>query len=106
MLFGNDLIEQAKSENSVIPSVVLKCIREVESRGLSVEGIYRKSGTFGQVRELQEAFNENKNPKLSQYQDIHVVATLLKLYFRELSSPLITNAFICKFLLLFLVYVN
>ncbi|KAG2208650.1 hypothetical protein INT47_007748 [Mucor saturninus] len=94
LIFGNDLIEQAKSENSVIPSVVLKCVREVESRGISAEGIYRKSGTFGQVRELQEAFNENKNPKLSQYQDIHVIATLLKLYFRELASPLISNDFI------------
>lgn len=103
MIFGNDLIEQAKSENSVIPSVVLKCVREVESRGLSAEGIYRKSGTFGQVLELQGAFNENKNPKLSQYQDIHVIATLLKLYFRELSSPLISNDFICKYLTLFLV---
>lgn len=97
MIFGNDLIQQARSENSVIPSVVLKCVREVEARGLSVEGIYRKSGTLGQVKELQDAFDENKNPKLAKYQDINVIASLLKLYFRELSTPLISDDFICKF---------
>jgi hypothetical protein len=32
-VFGNDLIQQAKSESSVIPNVVLICVREVESRG-------------------------------------------------------------------------
>ncbi|GAN02985.1 hypothetical protein MAM1_0032d02435 [Mucor ambiguus] len=94
LIFGNDLIQQSRSENSVIPSVVLKCVREVEARGLSVEGIYRKSGTLGQVKELQDAFNENKNPKLSKYQDINVITSLLKLYFRELSTPLLSDDFI------------
>ncbi|KAK4520570.1 Oligopeptidase A [Mucor velutinosus] len=94
LIFGNDLIQQARSENSVIPSVVLKCVREVEARGLSVEGIYRKSGTLGQVKELQDAFDENKNPKLSKYQDINVITSLLKLYFRELSTPLLPGDFI------------
>jgi hypothetical protein len=37
LVFGNDLIQQAKSENSVIPNVVLQCIREVESRGKNHE---------------------------------------------------------------------
>lgn len=32
-MFGNDIIQQARSENSVIPNVVLMCVREVESRG-------------------------------------------------------------------------
>ncbi|CAO0799313.1 unnamed protein product [Mucor circinelloides] len=94
LVFGNDLIQQARSENSVIPSVVLKCVREVEARGLSVEGIYRKSGTLGQVKELQDAFDENNNAKLSKYQDINVITSLLKLYFRELSTPLISDDFI------------
>lgn len=94
LVFGNDLIQQARSENSVIPSVVLKCVREVEARGLSVEGIYRKSGTLGQVKELQDAFDENTNPKLSKYQDINVITSLLKLYLRELSTPLLSDDFI------------
>jgi hypothetical protein len=63
--------------------------------GLSVEGIYRKSGAFAQVKELQDAFDENKNPKLSKYQDINVITSLLKMYFRELPVPLIPSDFIC-----------
>ncbi|KAI9482875.1 MAG: Rho GTPase activation protein [Benjaminiella poitrasii] len=94
LVFGNDLVLQAKSENSIIPSIVLRCIREVESRGMSVEGIYRKSGTFGQIRELQELFNLRKDPQLSSYQDINVITSLLKLYFRALPAPIISNDFI------------
>lgn len=95
-MFGNDLIDQARLEKSVIPSVVLKCIREVESRGLHVEGIYRKSGTFGHVKELKNAFNENKQPKLSNYDDIHVITNLLKLYLRDLPLPALSKEFTCK----------
>ncbi|KAI9361564.1 Rho GTPase activation protein [Pilaira anomala] len=95
-MFGNDLIDQAQLEKSVIPSIILKCVREVESRGLLVEGIYRKSGTFGQVKQLKEEFNQNKQPKLSNYQDIHVVSSLLKLYLRELTLPILSKDFICK----------
>lgn len=42
LVFGNDLVSQAKSENQVIPSVLLKCIREVESRGNKRENTYQK----------------------------------------------------------------
>ncbi|KAI8647910.1 Rho GTPase activation protein [Parasitella parasitica] len=93
LIFGNDLIQQARSENSAIPLIVLKCVREVEARGLTVEGIYRKSGTLAQVKELQDAFDENRDPQLCKYQDINVITGLLKLYFRELPTPLIPNDF-------------
>lgn len=115
-MFGGDLIQLAKSENSVIPTIVLKCVREIETRGkltffydifffdimslfhlgLSSEGLYRKPGTFAHVKELQEEFEEKKSPKLSKYRDINVIASILKLYFRELSTPLIPSEFICK----------
>ncbi|CAO3650159.1 unnamed protein product [Mucor hiemalis] len=94
VVFGGDLIRQAKSENSVIPTIVLKCVREIEARGLSSEGLYRKPGTFALIKELQEAFEEKRSPKLSKYQDINVIASILKLYFRELSMPLIPSEFI------------
>ncbi|KAI8352875.1 Rho GTPase activation protein [Choanephora cucurbitarum] len=93
-IFGNDLVQQAKSENTRIPFIILNCIREVELRGLSVEGIYRKSGTLIQIKELQDAMSEQKNILLSQYQDVSVVTSVLKLYFRELPTPLISNDFI------------
>jgi hypothetical protein len=33
VMFGNDIVQQACSENAVVPHVVLKCVREVEFRG-------------------------------------------------------------------------
>ncbi|CEP10220.1 hypothetical protein [Parasitella parasitica] len=99
LIFGNDLVQQARLENSNIPLIVLKCVREVEARGLTAEGIYRKSGSFGQIKELQEAFDENRDPQLCNYQDINVITGLLKLYFRELPTPLIPDNFILPHLL-------
>lgn len=32
-LFGNDLVAQAKAENKLVPSVVIKCIEAVEEQG-------------------------------------------------------------------------
>ncbi|KAI8385611.1 Rho GTPase activation protein [Blakeslea trispora] len=95
VVFGNDLVQQAKLENTKIPFIILNCIREVELRGLSIEGIYRKSGTLVQIKELQDALNEQKNISLSRYQDVSVITSVLKLYFRELPTPLISNDFIC-----------
>ncbi|KAI8992126.1 Rho GTPase activation protein [Mycotypha africana] len=92
-IFGNDLVEQAKAENLLVPCIISHCIKEIESRGLDVEGIYRKSGTYAQVKELQKEFNR-ENPDLSKYDDVNVITSLLKLYFRELSAPLIPNYFI------------
>ncbi|RCI04186.1 hypothetical protein CU098_003904 [Rhizopus stolonifer] len=94
LVFGNDLVQQARSENTLIPSIVTNCIREVELRGFSVEGIYRKSGTLSQIKELQDAIEKHKNPKFSKYSDINVITSVLKLYFRELPTPLISNKFI------------
>jgi Rac GTPase-activating protein 1 len=33
VLFGNDLIAQARAENKLVPSVVTKCIEAVEEQG-------------------------------------------------------------------------
>lgn len=74
--------------------------------GLLAEGIYRKSGTFVQIKDLQDAFEEDRNPRLSKYQDIHVIASVLKFYFRELTTPLLSNQFICKHYLIVIAVIN
>ncbi|KAI8887601.1 RhoGAP-domain-containing protein, partial [Backusella circina FSU 941] len=93
-IFGNDIVQQARSENAVVPHIVLKCVREVEFRGLKTEGIYRKSGTHSQMTELKEAFDQNKDPNLSKYDDINVISSLLKLYLREASTCLLSQEFV------------
>ncbi|KAG0749868.1 hypothetical protein G6F62_008073 [Rhizopus arrhizus] len=94
LMFGNDLIEQSKHENLMIPSIITRCIEQVESRGLDVEGIYRKSGSYNQVKDLQEALEENTKIQLSDYDDIAVITSVLKIYLRSLPKPLLSNDFI------------
>lgn len=35
-IFGNDLVAQARLENSLVPNVVVKCIEAVEHNGMSL----------------------------------------------------------------------
>ncbi|KXJ18773.1 Unconventional myosin-IXa [Exaiptasia diaphana] len=90
-VFGGDLCDMTTEESS-IPRVVDKLIQEIEFRGLYTEGIYRKSPNNATVRALKNAIISNgiENVDLSTY-SVHVVAAVLKLFFRQLSSPLFTN---------------
>jgi hypothetical protein len=53
------------------------------------------------VTELKEAFDQNKDPNLSKYDDINVISSLLKLYLREAPTCLLSKEFIRKFKLLY-----
>lgn len=76
-----------------IPPVVTSCIRLIEQMGLEKEGIFRKSGQVATIKQFKAEFDKGKDPLsggLSNSDDIHAVAGLLKLYFRELPDPLIS----------------
>ncbi|KAF2771978.1 RhoGAP-domain-containing protein [Teratosphaeria nubilosa] len=91
ILFGSELELRCAHENRVIPSIVSRCVDEVESRGMDVEGIYRKSGGNTQVKAVQAAFEKDGNYDISDPDlDIHAVTSALKQYFRKLPTPLIT----------------
>ncbi|OQE94979.1 hypothetical protein PENNAL_c0003G10087 [Penicillium nalgiovense] len=91
-LFGTDLEARMEHEKSIIPSIVTRCIQEVELRGMDMEGIYRKSGAASVIQTIREGFERSpfdydiSDPDL----DIHAVTSTLKQYFRKLPSPLIT----------------
>jgi hypothetical protein len=90
-LFGSDLVERADYERRQIPSVVTRCIEEVELRGMDVEGIYRKTGGSGQVKIIQEGFDRTEDFDISDPgMDITAVTSVLKQYFRKLPTPLLT----------------
>lgn len=105
-LFGSDLVERADYERRQIPSVVTRCIEEVELRGMDIEGIYRKTGGSGQVKIIQEGFDKMEDYDISDPGlDITAVTSVLKQYFRKLPNPLLTFDVydrilesICKFL--------
>ncbi|KAF1811660.1 RhoGAP-domain-containing protein [Eremomyces bilateralis CBS 781.70] len=91
-LFGTDLATRCDQEKRSIPSIVIRCIEEVELRGMDAEGIYRKSGGSGQVNSVRAGFEKSNEFDISDPDlDIHAVTSALKQYFRRLPEPLITN---------------
>lgn len=90
-LFGSDLVERADFERRHIPSVVTRCIEEVELRGMDLEGIYRKTGGNSQVKAIREGFEKQEDYDISDPDlDITAVTSVLKQYFRKLPDPLLT----------------
>ncbi|KAL9030612.1 MAG: hypothetical protein Q9196_001293 [Gyalolechia fulgens] len=90
-LFGSELQHRAEHEASDVPSIVMRCIQEVEIRGMELEGIYRKSGGNSQIQQIKEGFERTNDYDISDPDlDINAVTSTLKQYFRKLPTPLIT----------------
>lgn len=82
-----------------IPAVLVHCTSFIEEHGI-VDGIYRLSGITSNIQKLRLEFDAEKVPNLTEemyMQDIHSVASVLKLYFRELPNPLLTYQLYDKF---------
>ncbi|KAI5750794.1 hypothetical protein M8J77_001337 [Diaphorina citri] len=92
-VFGCDLGEHLLNSGHEVPMVLKCCSEFIESHGI-VDGIYRLSGVTSNIQKLRHTFDEDRIPDLytddTIVQDIHSVASLLKMYFRELPNPLCT----------------
>ncbi|XP_042895156.1 uncharacterized protein [Parasteatoda tepidariorum] len=98
-VFGCDLGEHLMNTGRDIPLVLKCCTEFIEQHGI-VDGIYRLSGVTSNIQKLRIAFDEDRVPNLVDeaiLQDIHCVASLLKMYFRELPNPLLTFHLYDKF---------
>ncbi|XP_029013644.1 rho GTPase-activating protein 23 isoform X3 [Betta splendens] len=92
--FGVRLEEcQPGVNNKFIPVIVEICCGLVEDMGLEYTGIYRVPGNNAMVSTLQEQLNKGVdiNPAEEKWQDLNVVSSLLKSFFRKLPEPLFTN---------------
>lgn len=91
VLFGSDLLERTDFEHRHIPSIVTRCIEEVELRGMDVEGIYRKAGGHAQQESIKVGFQNTDDYDISDPDlDIHAVSSVLKQYLRVMANPLLT----------------
>ncbi|XP_062816796.1 active breakpoint cluster region-related protein isoform X2 [Anolis carolinensis] len=92
-VFGVKISVVTKRERSKVPYIVRQCVEEVEKRGIDEVGIYRISGVATDIQALKAAFDANSKDILMMLSDmdINAIAGTLKLYFRELPEPLLTD---------------
>ncbi|KAL7839997.1 hypothetical protein SRHO_G00266550 [Serrasalmus rhombeus] len=73
----------------LVPMLVEKCAEFIKEHGLEEEGIFRLPGQENQVKHFREAFDAGERPSFPSDTDVHTVASLLKLYLRELPEPVV-----------------
>ncbi|XP_066892092.1 rho GTPase-activating protein 24 isoform X3 [Kogia breviceps] len=95
-IFGQKLEDTVRYEkrygHRLAPMLVEQCVDFIRQRGLKEEGLFRLPGQANLVKELQDAFDCGEKPSFDSNTDVHTVASLLKLYLRELPEPVIPYA--------------
>ncbi|KXL50538.1 hypothetical protein M433DRAFT_61717 [Acidomyces richmondensis BFW] len=92
----------ADAPTTELPAVVYRCIEYlVAKHAIAEEGIFRLSGSNTVIKSLKDRFNQEGDVNLAaeeHYYDIHAVASLLKLYLRELPASILTRELHLEFL--------
>jgi RalA-binding protein 1 len=105
-VFGIPLIEaiecsQPWGVDVLLPAVVYRCIEYLRDRdAITEEGIFRLSGSNVAIKALRERFTQEGDIVLvdEEYYDVHAVASLLKLYLRELPNSILSRELHLDFL--------
>ncbi|KAI9823219.1 MAG: hypothetical protein M1826_000232 [Phylliscum demangeonii] len=106
-VFGAPLAEatehvQPAGVEVYLPAVVYRCIEYLDAKeATDEEGIFRLSGSSVVIRSLRDRFNAEGDVNLltdDHYYDVHAVASLLKLYLRELPASVLTRELHLEFL--------
>ncbi|CAG02449.1 unnamed protein product, partial [Tetraodon nigroviridis] len=92
-VFGKSLVDTVTYEQRfgprTVPILVQKCVEFIQEHGLTEEGIFRLPGQDNAVKQFREAFDAGERPSFPSDTDVHTVASLLKLYLRELPEPVV-----------------
>jgi RalA-binding protein 1 len=98
-VFGLPLLEavecsQPPGIHPFVPAVVYRCVEYLQEKdAINEEGLFRLSGSNVTIKALRERFIQEGDVRLleEEYYDVHAVASLLKLYLRELPSSILTR---------------
>jgi len=60
-VFGMHLDELLRRDGTAVPAIVFQCIESVDMHGMTVEGIYRVSGSSPTVMQLKSEFDHGKS---------------------------------------------
>lgn len=92
-VFGKSLKDTVTYEQRfgphLVPILVQKCVEFIKEHGLDEEGIFRLPGQDNAVKQFRDAFDAGERPSFPSDTDVHTVASLLKLYLRELPEPVV-----------------
>ncbi|XP_051784076.1 protein FAM13A isoform X6 [Erpetoichthys calabaricus] len=93
-LFGVGLLElnQQGLMRDGIPAVVHDLMTYLKENGLQQEGLFRVNGSVKVVNQLRQKYESGEEVDLAQDGDVCSVASLLKLFLRELPGGLIPTA--------------
>ena len=88
-------------EQGMVPAIVRQCIYVIDTYGLKLEGIYRKSANVLDVSKLRDEIDKDPSnismilpPKGYTESDIYVVSSLLKAFFAALPDPLVPSSIV------------
>ncbi|KAF9944401.1 hypothetical protein BGZ70_004689, partial [Mortierella alpina] len=102
-IFGASLEDAVRmshiSGTPMVPAVLLRCAEYLEVKGIDEVGLYRVPGSHASVQKLKKMFDTGKDHNLLAMEGIdpNDIATLLKLYLRELPTPLLPAIFLEQF---------
>ncbi|XP_011179269.2 rho GTPase-activating protein 92B [Zeugodacus cucurbitae] len=98
--FGTSLTEHLESTNREISYILELCICCLIENGLYEEGLLRVGCASTKLRRMKHALEAQyvKTPLPVEYQDPHVIGSILKLYLRELPEPLLTYKYYKDFM--------
>eukprot|EP00761_Pharyngomonas_kirbyi_P003604 gb/GECH01003608.1/.p1 GENE.gb/GECH01003608.1/~~gb/GECH01003608.1/.p1 ORF type:complete len:753 (+),score=183.31 gb/GECH01003608.1/:1-2259(+) len=90
-IFGVPLsqVMNRKEETGSIPRVLANVFSYLEERAPHTEGIFRIPGNMSEIQKLKIFFDNGDNVDLSSFKNPHIVSGVLKLYLRELPSPIL-----------------
>nr|XP_031362572.1 rho GTPase-activating protein 25 [Lonchura striata domestica] len=86
---AHTMAHEQKLGQQLVPAVVQKSAEFIREHGVAEEGIFRLPGQDNLVRRLRDAFDAGERPSFHRDTDVHTVASLLKLYLRELPEPVV-----------------
>uniref|UniRef100_A0A6I8N939 Rho GTPase activating protein 25 n=2 Tax=Ornithorhynchus anatinus TaxID=9258 RepID=A0A6I8N939_ORNAN len=92
-VFGQRLADTVAYERKFgqhpVPILMEKCAAFIRDYGLDEEGVFRLPGQDTLVKQLRDAFDAGERPSFHRDTDVHTVASLFKLYLRELPEPVV-----------------
>lgn len=87
--FGVPLEFLHDRDKTNVPIIVTRISEYLKNNGLQLEGLFRVNGNMKVVDRLKTAFDKCGDADLEEIGDVAAAASLLKMFLRELSEPVI-----------------